>query len=78
MATKKEATTEALPAPRLGEVIHVQLADGVILFNAEAGADFEPGVPTPQTVTVGTLRRLADGDLVQVAAPSVASTAPTA
>lgn len=53
-------------SPRLGEMIHVQVADGMSLVNNETGLDFEPGVATMQTVTVTTLRRLADGDLVRV------------
>lgn len=52
--------------PRLGELIHVQVAEGLELINNETGQDFEPGVPTLQTVTVTTLRRLKDGDLVRV------------
>lgn len=58
------AATQA--PPRLGELIHVQVAAGLALVNNETGFDFEPGVSTLQTVTVTTLRRLADGDLVQM------------
>jgi len=47
-------------------MIQVQVADGLELINNETGLDFEPGTPTLQTVTVTTLRRLADGDLVRV------------
>lgn len=58
--------TEEQPSPRLGEVIQVQVADGLSLINNETGNDFVPGEPTSQTVTVTTLRRLADGDLIRV------------
>jgi len=58
------ATTQE--PPRLGELIQVQVADGLELVNNETGLDFEPGTPTLQTVTVTTLRRLKDGDLVRV------------
>ena len=51
---------------RLGELIQVRVAEGHSLVNNETGQDFEPGVATLQTVTVTTLRRLADGDLVRV------------
>ena len=46
-------------------MIHVRVAEGHSLINNETGLDFEPGVDTLQTVTVTTLRRLADGDLVR-------------
>lgn len=59
-------TTAVQAAPRLGEMIQVRVADGHALINNETGQDFEPGVATLQTVTVTTLRRLADGDLVRV------------
>ena len=49
--------------PRLGEMVHVVVGVGVQLKNNETGGYFPVGVPTPQTVTVTTLRRLADGDL---------------
>ena len=58
------ATTQE--PPRLGELIQVQVANGLELVNNETGQDFEPGTPTLQTVTVTTLRRLKDGDLVRV------------
>jgi len=64
-AVADTATVTPTP-PRLGEMIQVQVADGLSLINNETGLDFEPGVPTLQTVTVTTLRRLADGDLVRV------------
>jgi hypothetical protein len=57
---------EEQPSPRLGEVIQVQVADGLTLINNENGNDFVPGEATPQTVTVTTLRRLADGDLIRL------------
>ncbi|HCY15617.1 MAG: hypothetical protein A2Z93_06160 [Curvibacter sp. GWA2_64_110] len=60
------ASTESRQPPRLGEVIHVRVAEGLSLINNETGQDFEPGVATLQTVTVTTLRRLADGDLVRI------------
>ncbi|QDL55933.1 hypothetical protein [Rhodoferax aquaticus] len=61
-----DAATATQAPPRLGEMIQVQVADGLELINNETGLDFEPGTPTLQTVTVTTLRRLADGDLVRV------------
>lgn len=61
-----QGVATAQETPRLGELIHVQVADGLELINNETGKDFEPGVPTLQTVTVTTLRRLQDGDLVRV------------
>lgn len=57
---------EEQPSPRLGEVIQVQVADGLSLTNNETGNDFVPGEATSQTVTVTTLRRLADDDLIRV------------
>ncbi|KLN54728.1 hypothetical protein [Variovorax paradoxus] len=63
------AMPEAVPAvartapPRLGEMVHVVVGVGVQLKNNETGGFFPVGVPTPQTVTVTTLRRLTDGDL---------------
>lgn len=53
---------EARP-PRLGELVHVVVAEGALLKNNETGGYFSAGVSTPQTVTVTTLRRLKDGDL---------------
>lgn len=66
--TPDEAQAAAInqDPPRLGELIHVQVADGLELVNNETGQDFEAGVPTLQTVTVTTLRRLKDGDLLRV------------
>lgn len=66
--TPEEVQSAAInqETPRLGELIHVQVADGLELINNETGKDFEAGVPTLQTVTVTTLRRLQDGDLVRV------------
>lgn len=49
--------------PRLGELVHVVVAEGVLLKNNETGGYFAAAVPTPQAVTVTTLRRLKDGDL---------------
>lgn len=49
--------------PVMGETVQVMAAPGVLLRNNETGGFFEPGVPTPQTVTVTLLRRLQDGDL---------------
>lgn len=53
-------------SPRLGELITVKVGAGLALINNETGLQFEPDMPTLQTVTVTTLRRLADGDLVRV------------
>lgn len=61
-----QGVATAQETPRLGELIRVQVADGLELINNETGKDFEPGVSTLQTVTVTTLRRLQDGDLVRV------------
>ena len=60
------AAAPAAPAglPRLGTLVNVTVAPGAQLVNNETGALFEDGVATPQTVTVTTLRRLADGDLL--------------
>lgn len=52
--------------PRLGTVVDVKVADDMQLINGETGTYFAAGVPTPQTVTITTLRRLDDGDLVLV------------
>jgi hypothetical protein len=52
--------------PRLGTLIDVKVAEGMQLINGETGTYFAAGVPTPQTVTITTLRRLDDGDLVLV------------
>lgn len=60
-------TTKFDQPPRLGEMVTVRVADGQQLLNNETGLDFEPGADTLQTVTVNTLRRLAEGDLVRVA-----------
>ncbi|MCY1539891.1 hypothetical protein D9M68_755010 [compost metagenome] len=49
--------------PRLGELVHVVVAEGVLLKNNETGGYFAASVRTPQAVTVTTLRRLKDGDL---------------
>lgn len=62
-------TSAAAPAMqprtlRLGELVHVIVAPGARLINNETGALFAEGVRTPQTVTLTTLRRLDDGDLV--------------
>jgi hypothetical protein len=51
--------------PRLGEVISVQPAAGLQLINNETGLEFAPDVATDVTVTITTLRRLADGDLTR-------------
>lgn len=49
--------------PVMGETVQVMAARDVLLRNMETGGYFQPGVPTPQTVTVTLLRRLQDGDL---------------
>lgn len=51
---------------RLGQIVQVQVAPGVVLRNTEAGGAFEPGMTTPQTVTPTLLRRLRDGDLTLI------------
>lgn len=53
--------------PALGSTCVVQVAQGLSLINGETGATFATGEPTSQTVTITTLRRLADGDLVLIA-----------
>lgn len=73
--SKSPETTQAAEAtgtpskrrpPRLGELVHVTVASGASLINNETGALFADGMRTPQTVTLTTLRRIADGDLVLV------------
>jgi hypothetical protein len=59
--------SDPAPPPALGSTCAVQVAPGLTLMNNETGAYFLPGEPTAQTVTLTLLRRLADGDLVQVA-----------
>lgn len=61
---------ERIAALRLGQLVHVTSAADQVLRNNESGGLFEPGVPTPQTVTVTLLRRLQDGDLVLTDAPA--------
>jgi hypothetical protein len=51
------------PQPRLGEMVQVRAKPGVRLINNETGGFFATDVPTPQTVSVTLLRRLADGDM---------------
>ncbi len=63
--TAADAATPRVP-PVLGAQITVRVAEGQQLINSETGTYFGDGVDTPQTVTVTTLKRLADGDLVQV------------
>jgi hypothetical protein len=72
MATIKSAPASASPAsdqveraarPALGTIANFKVAEGVQLINSETGTYFAPGVATPQTVTVTTLRRLDDLDL---------------
>ncbi|HEX7866539.1 MAG TPA: hypothetical protein VF555_16405 [Variovorax sp.] len=48
---------------RLGTVVDVLVADGVVLINNETGTRFVAGVRTPQTVTATLVRRIDDGDL---------------
>lgn len=71
--TTTEGAADAAPAelarPRLGELIAVKVAEGHCLVNNETGTDFAPDTATYQTVTVTTLRRLDDGDLVRVPMP---------
>lgn len=61
--TSRGADVPAKAAPRLGELVHVVVPEGAQLINNETGGFFTPGEPTPQTVTLTTLRRLVDGDL---------------
>lgn len=69
-STRKTPTQqERIAALRLGDTVLVQLPGSAPLRNTETGALFEPGMPTPQTVTVTLLRRLADQDLVLADAP---------
>jgi hypothetical protein len=69
-APAPQATTVAVVAtpaaepPRLGTVISVKPAVGLQLINNETGLEFEADVATSITVTITTLRRLADGDLI--------------
>lgn len=63
VAAAKPADRIAL---RLGTTVTVKLAEGVQLVNNETGLDFVAGQPVQLTVTVTTLRRLQDGDLVLV------------
>jgi hypothetical protein len=56
--------TEPRAMPRIGETVQVQARTGVKLLNNETGGYIADDKPTPQTVTVTLLRRLADGDLV--------------
>lgn len=65
--TAAGADVPALLPPVLGQIVTVRVAPGMHVINSEAGAPFEDGVDTPQTVTPTTLRRLADGDLIRVA-----------
>lgn len=65
-ATIQEPRASEKPQPKLGEIINVQVDEGVVLRNGETGGNFEPGVPTPQTVTLTVLRRLQDGDFRRV------------
>jgi hypothetical protein len=77
VASVAPAPVAAVPAPtpktaaerialRLGTTVTVQVAEGVELVNNETGHDFVAGQPVQVTVTVTTLRRLQDGDLVLV------------
>lgn len=58
----QDTPTVAL-VPSLGTQVKVVVTQGVSLLNNETGALFVPGEATVQTVTITTLRRLADGDL---------------
>ena len=61
-----QGVATAQETPRLGELIHVQVADGLELMNNETGTYFEPDVATPVTVTTTLLRRLLDSDVTLV------------
>jgi hypothetical protein len=62
--------TIARALPPMGSLVYVQVAPGATLINNETGGTFAPDTPTPQTVTVTLLRRLADGDLVLAPRPA--------
>lgn len=62
-ATSGNASKADIRPPRLGELVHVVVAEDLLLKNNETGGYFAAGAATPQTVTVTTLRRLKDGDL---------------
>lgn len=61
-----ETTVRRVDELRLGEMVQVMVAPGMLLVNTETGGRFEPDQATPQTVTATLLRRLRDGDLVLV------------
>lgn len=66
-ATTAPAISAAAAMPALGSQAQVMLPEGGgALINNETHQLFAPGVATPQLVTLTTLRRLADGDLVLV------------
>ncbi|MBK1613368.1 hypothetical protein CKO44_07780 [Rubrivivax gelatinosus] len=65
---KNTESAAAAPAPsitnlRLGDSVRVVVQPDVLLINTESGGYYQPGVPTPATVTATLLRRLQDGDL---------------
>lgn len=66
-AASADAAPTAIDAlPALGSTANVKVAPGMKLVNNDTGTFFEDGVATPITVTITTLRRLADGDLTLV------------
>lgn len=65
-ATAVPAAPADKPSVRLGSLVTVVVAEGLDLVNNETGELFVAKAPTPQTVTVATLRRLQDGDLALV------------
>lgn len=58
------AASATAPTPRLGEKLSVVVAPLCLLMNNETGKHFVAGEATEVLVTVNTLRRLADGDLL--------------
>ena len=66
VATAAPAASAEKPSVRLGSLVTVVVAEGLDLVNNETGELFVAKAPTPQTVTVATLRRLQDGDLALV------------
>ena len=62
-AAAEPAATVAQELPRLGSIADVKVAVGTKLVNNETGQFFAEDTATPVTVTITTLRRLADGDL---------------
>ena len=66
MTHDNSTPTNSDNAPLLGETIMVIAPEGRSLINNETGIEFVSNTPTSQLVTITTLRRLSDGDLVRV------------